>query len=1837
ETYWLNTYDGEIPVLELPVDFTRPAVQSYAGSTLDFEMGVETAAALKKIALQNKATLYMVLVAIFNTLLSKLTNREDIIIGAPVAGRRHRDLENIVGMFVNTLAIRNNPACEKTFAGFLEEVKEGTIKAFENQEYPFEQLVEKVAVTRDTSRNPLFDVMFTLQNLEITEKIIPGLKIKPLRFENKIAKFDLMLIAKENKDGLQYTLEYSTTLFEKETIERFIDYFKTTVSGVLEEPDSQLGEIEILSPREKEQLLNEFNDTETQYPIDKTIPRYVEQQAEKHPDRVAVKNQNKAITYKELNYRAILLERELREKGIETGTIAAIMIERSLDMIVGILGILKAGGAYLPIDPEHPLERIDYILKDSNAGLLLVDDKSEIIISKSETKLHDKKNNDKKSNDQNQVKEPVVLNLNNLEFKNDPELEYPASDLETKPSGVAYIIYTSGSTGKPKGVMVEHNNLTNFIYTFYRDYKENVGPADNCLSVTGMTFDVSVNEFFLPLYFGATLVILEKEKIMDVVQLSETIIRDAITYAYLHPTLLPAICENLETPGVKVELNKLLVGVESIKDHVLQSYLEINPNMIIVNGYGPTETTICATNYTFETQECTGGNVPIGKPLDNNRVYILERSGHPVPVGVPGELCVAGDGVARGYLNNPELTSEKFTKAGWQYAAAGRQEEKQSAKNEKEKIALPNNQYSITNNRYPLTGNTLYHTGDLARWRSDGNIEFLGRADHQVKIRGYRVELGEIGNRLIEKEDINEAVVLAREDKRGDKYLCAYIVARHPVQGAEVEKDTLSMDASELREYLTQFLPEYMIPSYYVNLEKLPLTANGKVHRKALPEPEIKSTTTYTAPRNALEEKLVTIWAGVLNINTRKAETEVGIDDNFFNVGGHSLKATILAAVIQKEFNVKLPLAQLFKAPRIREIAGYINDAVKEEFVAIEPVAKKEYYDLSSAQKRIYILQQMDENSTGYNMCETQLLEGAIDRGKLENTFRQLIARHESLRTTFQMIDGKSVQKVRKHREIEFSIEYYKTKYKKNNEENREHTREIIKTFIRPFDLTRAPLLRVGLIETGGTRPTATQNILMVDMHHIVSDGISIGIIVNDFSVLYSGGTLPPLKLQYKDYTQWQKSDKNREALKLQETYWLNTYDGEIPVLELPVDFTRPAVQSYEGSTMDFEMGAESTTALKTIAQQNKVTLYMILQAIFNTLLSKLTNREDIIIGTPVAGRRHRDLENIVGMFVNTLALRNNPACEKTFTGFLEEVKERTIKAFENQEYPFEELVEKVAVTRDTSRNPLFDVMFALQNIEVTEKKIPGITLKPYHHEKEVAKFDLMLITMEIENRLLFTFEYCTKLFKKETIKRFINYFKTTVAEVIEAPDRRLGEIEILSPREKEQLLNEFNQTETQYPKDKTIPRYFEQQAEKHPDSVAVKYQSNAITYKELNNKTARLARELRKKGVETGTIAAIMIERSLEMIVGILGILKAGGAYLPIDPGHPAERKKYMLDDSSANVLLTTGTLSETIPFDKEIIRLEETTEFKESEELKKIQAVSHRHPASGIAYIIYTSGSTGKPKGVMVEHNNLTNFIYTFYRDYKENVGPADNCLSVTEMTFDVSVNEFFLPLYFGSTLVILEKEKIMDVVQLAETIIKKAITYAYLHPTLLPTICDYLKTSGVNVQLNKLLVGVESIKDNVLQSYLELNPKMIVVNGYGPTETTICATNYTFETQECTGRNVPIGKPLDNNKVFILHRSGQLVPVGVPGEICVAGDGVARGYLNNPELTAEKFTKAGWQLAVGSRQEEKQRAKKEKEKIALPNNQYPITNNQLYHTGDLARWCSDGNIEFLGRVDH
>ncbi|NIM13046.1 MAG: amino acid adenylation domain-containing protein, partial [Candidatus Aminicenantes bacterium] len=1490
EFYWLKVFEDEVPVLNLPTDYLRPAVQSFEGNTKRFVIDPEETEALKKVALKQDITLFMILFSVFNVMLAKICGQEDIVVGTPIAARTHADLQHLIGMLVNTLALRNFPSSEKTFKEFLREVRENTLVAFENQDYLFEDLVEQVTakarLNRDTGRNPIFDVMFNLLNLQSQyeanlEVKFPGLSLKPYHHEKGASIFDMLFQGSEGQNGLYFDVEYCTRLFKPETIERFIGYFKRIISRVCEDVEIFLSDIEILSPGEKEQLLVDFNRTEMAYPREKTIYQLFEEQAARGPEKIAIvgswqlavgkkERTEKPIqlTYRELNRKSDQLSQALIERGIGPDVIVGIMVEDSLEMIIGILGILKAGGAFLPIDPDYPQERIDYMLKDSNVKILLSEMSKldgEIIHTPAAPR-------------------PPLSRGDYCKLKESPLGR--GAPKGRGGSSLAYIIYTSGSTGRPKGVLIPHGNITNQLYGLTRIYS--FAPLLRHMLTAPFTFDPSVQEVFLPLITGGTLFTVPKSSLTNPAELLECIAANHIDLLDAVPTLIEMLVENIgDYKGLHLEY--LILAGEIFSGRLHRKIKENLSAEVIINIYGPTEATINTTFYQCQPEE-NGTSVPIGSPLPNYKVFIVDKDMSTQPVGVSGEILIGGEGVASGYLNNPELTVEKF-------------------------ISISSKSYRT------YISKKIYKTGDLARWLADGsgNIEFLGRIDQQVKIRGHRVELGEIESGLMALSGIKEAVVTVRSGEEGETYLCAYVVPK---------KDS-DVNVSLLRQELSSRLPGYMIPSYFVEIEQIPLTSSNKVNRRALPEPETSRPqleSAFLESATGMEKLIAETWQDALKLD------KIGVNDNFFDLGGNSISLVKVIVKLRRILNIKIPTVMMLRYPTVHLLAQHIMEeehleepdkgtgelkGEEKEYMAIEPVEMKDYYLMSSAQKRLYILQQMDLENTVYNMPEVLKLEGGVDKDKLEQIFREIIWQHESFRTSFITVNEEPVQLV--HGEVEFEIEYYDLAAKTVARHPKDE--DMIKKFIRPFDLSKVPLLRVRL-----TRLEEKEHLMMLDMHHIISDGVSNRIFVGEFLRLYFGETLLELRIQYKDYAVWQNSKRLRSITGSQEEYWLREFSDEVPVVHLPTDYLRPAIQSFEGSTYTFDIGEEMTAALNRLILDQGVTLFMVLIAGFNILLFKFSGQEDIVMGTLTAGRGHSDLENIIGMFVNTLALRNYPKANKTFNEFLHEVKARILEAFENQDYQFEDLVEKVVVRRDASRSPLFDVMFVLQDFQDLEElsdtspRVADRFVSDYDYEKWVSRFDMTWMAMEKGTWLSVDVEYCTRLFNRETIERFAACFKKVLAFAITSLDTRIADIEIISDEEKQRILFEFNDTEVEYPIDETIHQLFEEQAERTPDGVAVTAQSagarhimpfngiHHLTYKELNQRSSQLSHLLKERGVQPDDIVGIMLERSIEMIIAILGILKADGAYLPIDPEYPEERINYMLKDSRARVLLSEG-----------------------------------------------------------------------------------------------------------------------------------------------------------------------------------------------------------------------------------------------------------------------------------------------------------------------------------------
>jgi len=1301
-----------IEKLNLPTDFVRPAEQNFEGRSSIENLGLKETRELFRLSMDRGVTLYMVLVAVFNVFLSKLSGQSHIAIGSPTAGRTHDDLNGIIGLFINTVVLHNKPAGDKLFSDFLQEVKAHSLSVFEKQDFYYETLLERLGPSLksgDPGGNPLFDVMFVLQNMEIPGVVIPGLKVKRGVIDVPTAKFDLTVYAEMKGDVLEIKFEYPAQLFKEETIRRYIHYYTKIISEVCNEPGKRILDIDILSSEEKHTILYDFNGVSTPYPWNQTVCKVFEDQVMKKPNSTAVIKvlchlpfDQVSLTYTELNNKANRLARLLRGKGVQRGKIVGLMLDRSLDMAAAVWAILKAGGTYVPIDPEYPEQRIQSMIINSGASFLLTG--SSVKGTRSFDGVGDLEECFLIDRWENQLKKESMENMP------------PAA----RPEDLIYIIFTSGSTGKPKGAGVYHRGFMNLMHWFNTDF--NIKGNDRNLLVTSLSFDLTQKNLYSPVMTGGTLCI-PAFNFFEPMALLREIRENFVTWINCTPSMFYKLveCDLLVKKNNLTSLKHVFLGGEPISLTGIIDWLESDRcRAQVINTYGPSECADISNSFRISApRRFLTEPIPIGKPVYNVQSYVLDENRQVLPIGVPGELYIGGEGVGIGYINDKELTARKF----------------------------------IMHELEPGKGDELlYRTGDLVKWQTDGNIEFLGRIDHQVKIRGFRIELGEIESILLNHPSVKETVVAARDEGAADKYLCAYIVPSDPAVYVE----------SELRAFLSTSLPYYMVPPYFVRLDKMPLNPNGKVDRKALPPPEIKENENYAPPRDEIDEKLIRIFSEVLGINS------CGIDDNFFQLGGHSLKAASLTGKIHQDFSIELRITEIFRNPTVRAIADIIKKMGKGVLAAVEAVEEKEYYPISSAQKRLYLVHQWNRKSTAYNIPFILDMEGNLDTAKFRETFLRLVQRHESFRTCFIQIKGHTVQRVHPHGDVQVEIEYVHTPTDLN---------AAIKSFIRPFDLSCAPLLRVGLIKQQDNK-----HIFIADMHHIISDGISTRILVEEFIRIYTGEEkLPPVPVQYKDFTHWQSGSKYKKSLKSQEAFWLNllTGDPKLPRMDLPVDYPRPVMQNHSGNTLRFSLGHLTSANLKQLAVEEKTTLFMVFLSIFNILLSRVTGQGDILIGSPVMGRPLDELSHTIGMFVNTIVLRSRVKNQTGFKSFLEEVKTLTLEAFENQDYPFEELAEKIQPHRDGGANPVFNVVFAFQDLDIPEFSIPGLTLKPFPYDTGVSKFDLNLTGSSNGEELSFAFEYSTELFKAGTIERFTGYFKDIIDEVIADRNVKLDEIEI--------------------------------------------------------------------------------------------------------------------------------------------------------------------------------------------------------------------------------------------------------------------------------------------------------------------------------------------------------------------------------------------------------------------------------------------------------------------------
>jgi len=1487
-------------------------------------------------------------------------------------------------------------------------------------------------------------------------------------------------------------------------------------------------------------------------------------------DNIAVRCGTQALTYKDLDRKSNSIAHWLLEKKINRETLTGILMNDRIRFIYTAIGILKAGCIFVSLDPAYPDSRLDLMINFTGTPLILTD------------KIN-----------QNRGRQTKFICIDDIFPGGEPEGNTPPVELRYSGEEPIYIYFTSGTTGTPKGILGKNKSLRHFI-----EWEVKTFAVDETFRVSQLTtpgFDAVLRDIFVPLFSGGSICIPQDPGILTN---SEQFIRwvDSSGIRILHcvPSLFRVL--NVGVPGLSPnhfkELRYVLLSGERIPPRELDRWYEIFDERIqLVNFWGPTETTMIKTFYFIGKADVDKERIPIGKPMKGARVIIMDEAMKVCKERIAGRLYIRTPYQSFGYCNAPGLTQEKFIRNPF--------------------------------NNDPA--DFLYDTGDLGRLLPDGSIEFLGREDRQVKIMGIRVELEGIENVLIKYPSVDEAVVIKREttsaSNPGEELLIAYITAKKN----EIAKESL---AEAVRTFLTGELPGYMVPPIILEIEKIPRKPNGKVDYDALPDPIKDKEKDYVAPVNDLQVKLSALWSEILKIE------KISIRSNFFELGGNSLNLMTLVTKIHKVFDVRISLDQVFHNLTIEKQAAIIADSVKDKYFSIEPVEKKEYYILSPAQQRLFFLHQVDQNSTAYNMPQVVSLTGEIDKGRVEETFAKIIKKHESFRTSFDMIYGTPVQIIHDNKEIKFFVPY--------NTNEGPGLETSINDFFKPFNLGRVPLLRVGLIKTG-----ELQHILVLDTHHIVSDGISIMLLIKEIMSVYAGEESPGPHLQYKDFSEWQ--NRENEWLKKQETYWLSQFSAEVPVLSLPTDFSRPARQDFKGDVLTFQVDKVQTAKLKTLCTTSEKTLFMVLMAVFTVFLSKITDQEDIVVGTGVEGRRHEDTRHMIGMFFNTLAARNYPHKEYSFHDFLEKVGQRTLKIFENRDYPLELLVEKLRIKRTPSRNPLFDVVFMLQNIEPTDIEIPGVKLSPYKGKiHRSAKFDMTLQLMEVgDSILLGEIEYSTALFRLDTIKRLIKYFKKTMVDILENPGKKLSDIEIISGEEKKQALYDFNDTAAEFPKNKRVHELFAEQVPRTPDRIALTGLINSksqiqnskqhkpgstredvsITYRELNERSDQLASFLKHKGITPDIIVGIMVERSPEMIIGILAILKAGAAYLPIDPGYPQERIQYMLRDATVKYLVKKSNLFSNFHAGKSIdtIFIDDAAMFSyippsTPPALSTLTSTCQVSPAN-LAYIIYTSGSTGRPKGVMVQHRSLVNAC-TWQISYY-NINERDHTTQYAPFVFDASILEIFPCLLQGASLYIITEEMKLETQYLNRYYEKMDITFSFL-----PTQFCELFMELDNHSLRVLLAA-----GDILRKFIKRNYRLY--NNYGPTENTVVTTSYLVETQS---HNIPIGTPIHNNQVYILDKNrAHLQPIGVPGELSIGGESLSRGYLNQPELTAEKFCHRQPGALF-----EKTAPGPHKNFLLVPfsSKLFPgpyALGPRLYKTGDLARWLPDGNIEFLGRMDH
>ncbi|WP_378730241.1 amino acid adenylation domain-containing protein [Nocardia brasiliensis] len=1748
--YWRAELDGLPEQLRLPTDRPRPRVASYRGDVVFFGIDPDVRTAAERLAAREGATVSMVLQSALAVLLFKLGAGEDIPIGSPIAGRTDDALADLVGFFVNTWVLRATVTPAASFTDVLGGVRAKALAAYDNQDAPFELLVELLNPARSASHHPLFQVLLTLQNNTLPTLRLPGVRVAPCMPATNTSRFDLTFNigdapvgARNNGNGSAAGwdgyIEYATDLFDRATVEAMAGRLVRILRQVVSEPDTVLGSVDVLDVEERDLVLHRWNDTAVPVDPDGTVAGLFEAQVARTPDAVAVVCGNNEVSYRELDVRAAELASGLIARGVRPDSIVAVALPRSVELIAALLAVLKAGGGYLPIDPTYPSDRLAFILTDA-APVVVVTDTATADLLPETAAPH------------------LYLDTTDVVDRAPSDRAVAAA-----PQNLAYVTYTSGSTGVPKGVAITHRNVVAFATKpSWRD-----GAHASVLVHSSVAFDASTYEIWVPLLGGGRVVVAPPGR-TDIAVLGRQLVANGVTAVFVTTRLFELFIDH--RPDALTRLREVWVGGEEMPPEVFGRALRQCPDTRIVHVYGPTETTTFAVHRPFEPGEHFDDVVvPIGSALANVRVFVLDSWLAPVPVGVAGELYVAGAQLGRGYHGRAGLTAARF-------------------------IADP----------FDSSGGRLYRTGDLVRWNNSGQLEFLGRIDDQVKIRGFRVEPGEVESVLAQHPSVAQALVVVRDTDTGDKQLIGYVVADRGEDSGGNGPARIDLVGADVRAFAAERLPEFMVPTVVMVIDSVPLTANGKLDRAALPAPESVSSVRYRAPGSARERVLAELFGAVLG------RDRVGVDDSFFELGGHSLLATRLASRIRVELGIEVPIRTVFDAPTVAQLATRLDAGVQVR-PALLARPRPEIVPLSFAQQRLWFIHRLEGPSATYNMALAVRLHG-VDVSALTAAIGDVVTRHESLRTVFADADGVPSQRVLDPDSVEVPV----TVAERNADDvdPAELDAAVTAAVRYGFDLSSEIPLRANVF-----RSDADEFVLVLLIHHIAGDGWSLTPLLRDLSQAYAARRQRqeprwrPLPVQYADYTLWQRellgsSTDPDSVLSQQFEYWRRELDGLPEQLRLPTDRPRPRVASYRGDMVYFRIDPEIRTAVEHLAVREGATVSMVLQSALAVLLFKLGAGEDIPIGAPIAGRTDEALTELVGFFVNTWVLRAAVVPDASFTEILGVVREKALAGYENQDVPFELLVELLNPTRSAAHHPLFQVTLAFQNNTRPALELSGVRIEPYPAATATARFDLFFNIAEAPagdpwNGFV---EYATELFDRSTVEAMAARLVRLLRQLASDPEVPVGSIDVLDADERELVLRRWNDTTVEIPDYTTITGLFRAQVAATPDAIAVVCADRKMTYHELDIRADRLARALISRGVGPDGVVAVALPRSTNLIVTLLGVLKAGGGYLPIDPAYPSDRLAFVLADAAPVVVVTDSATAHALPPTTTphlyLDSMEALDTFAEGDRagMDRVVAVDSQN----LACVIYTSGSTGVPKGVGITHRNVANLVAQAW-----SAGVDDRVLVHSSIAFDASTYEIWPALCGGATLVVAVEQR-SDPAEITRLVESWSVTKMFATPPLLSALVDHMEPlPGKPFQsLRQVNTGADTLAPGLVRSLRAIGQDLRIDNLYGPTEATVDVTAYRVPDGEL-GAVVPIGAPVANTRVFVLDSWLVPVPVGVPGELYVAGAQLARGYHGRAGLTAARFVADPFDRTGAGR---------------------------LYRTGDVVRWTSAGVLEFAGRVD-